>query len=661
MRMLSRVLTLSALAALVFATPALADVKISDRPYVRHDGGTDITIQSCSSDATDPAPDAPFPTPPLDEGAGERQQNEPAASIDPNAPLHQAAGANDYCPVPTSGDSWAGFYYSSDGGRSWTNSLVPGYPADTSMEGRASPLHGFVTSAGDPVQAWDRWGHLYYGGIGFNRQRPASGSIWLARYVWPAGATAPDYEFTSLVARGTPSPIFVGHFEDKVQIEVDRGVASPYAGSPDRPWGNVYMCWARFTGSGANNFVYFVRSTDGGRTWERQKLSESVHGSQFCDIAVTKTGMVFVAWRQYEFKPNQGQRQRDAVAWVRSTDGGRTFTKPAIATEELLHWDPTDRYGSPEAAGRAKYEACLAGDGTLGGCSGPEPRQSARDCGDGALRCQSGYVFFRANTQVRITADPTAAGDPDAAYVVFDASVPASETPTGTTYGTIAPGVGSQASIYFIRTDNGGMSWTAPRRIDPVARGHQFFPDIDADAGRLHAVYHDSRVDCATGPPGTAADFRTVPISNRWVGGTVGSVACGPGLETRYAVSSDGGATWTSQVVSSAPQMPQYEQFGNRDVPFFGDYNYISAEGGAVLMDWTDQREVVPGTDPRYDVPNVAPDDGTDGFDVVQCRTFNATTQAWSADTCPNAGGLDQNIFGAALAALVTGAASSTS
>jgi hypothetical protein len=32
---------------------------------------------------------------------------------------------------------------------------------------------------------------------------------------------------------------------------------------------------------------------------------------------------------------------------------------------------------------------------------------------------------------------------------------------------------------------------------------------------------------------------------------------------------------------------------------------------------------------------------------VLQCRTQDAAG-VWSADTCPNAGGLDQDIFGAA-------------
>jgi hypothetical protein len=42
----------------------------------------------------------------------------------------------------------------------------------------------------------------------------------------------------------------------------------------------VYICWARFTGSGQNNFIEFARSTDGGQTWRVQKVSAGVHGNQ---------------------------------------------------------------------------------------------------------------------------------------------------------------------------------------------------------------------------------------------------------------------------------------------------------------------------------------------------------------------------------------------
>ena len=93
------------LAALAAVAPVSADTNITDRPYVRHDGGTDATIASCNSDAA------------ANPAGGERQQNEPTAAVNPLNVMKMTSGANDYCPVPTITDAWAGFYYSATGGR----------------------------------------------------------------------------------------------------------------------------------------------------------------------------------------------------------------------------------------------------------------------------------------------------------------------------------------------------------------------------------------------------------------------------------------------------------------------------------------------------------------------------------------------------------------
>jgi hypothetical protein len=597
-------------AALVLAAPAFADVKVTDLPYVRQDGGSDAVIARCSID--------------------NRQQNEPTASVSPTDATLLTAGSNDYCTVPTAGDAWAGFYYSSDGGTSWTDSLLPGYPGDTSAEGQASPLLGVVGSSGDPVQAWDNFGHLYYAGIGFNRAHPQNGDLWVARYMWQAGPK-PQYEFTNLVRKGTPA--LAGVFNDKIQLEVDRGASSPYSG-------NVYICWARFQGNAGNNGIYLIRSTNGGQTFSKPtKLSEQVHDSQFCDIAVTRTGDVYVLWRGFAGRGQQG----DAILFAKSTNGGKSFSKPGTVTP-ILGWDPRDEFGSPSAAAQASQAACDAGESAL--CEGAEGQKApgnARNCGDGPFQCLSGYVFFRADTQVRASADPRAGADAKTVYAVYDGSVPGSETPTGSSYGTTEPGVGTQASIYLVKTTDGGAHWSTPARIDPQATGHQLFPDISADSGRLNVLWQDSRADAASGPPTTPSggDFRTVPISNQWVAANPpGAVTAGPGVDSYSAVSTDGGSSWTVQLISSATQMPQYEQFGNRDLPFFGDYNYVAASGATVFGAWTDTRDTVAGTDPRY-----TNGDGTDGFDVLQCRSQNPDG-SWSADTCPDAGGLDQNIYG---------------
>ncbi len=63
MKRLLRRGALIALAALAAAVPASADVKVTDHAYVRHDGGTDVTITDCSTN--------------------NRQQNEPSVAVDP--------------------------------------------------------------------------------------------------------------------------------------------------------------------------------------------------------------------------------------------------------------------------------------------------------------------------------------------------------------------------------------------------------------------------------------------------------------------------------------------------------------------------------------------------------------------------------------------------
>ena len=173
----------------------------------------------------------------------------------------------------------------------------------------------------------------------------------------------------------------------------------------------------------------------------------------------------------------------------------------------------------------------------------------SRDCGSGPFACQSGYTFFRHNSQPRITADPK--GNPSTLYMVFDASVPCTEVASTSTYNTAPVAADgtlrvAQGSIYLTKSTNGGATWSTPTRLAPEATGHQLFPDINADGGRLFAVWHDSRNDpgySVQNPPGnaTAKDANGVHLP------TVG-------LDTFGASSSDGGATLVGdQTVHAQP------------------------------------------------------------------------------------------------------------
>jgi hypothetical protein len=187
-----RILSLLAAGALALtvALPARAQVppvpdpdddKVTGQAYVRHDGGTDIGIEHCNDSATDPAADDDLTDIDIDsnDGGSRRQGNEPFSVVDPTNPDTIVAGWNDYC-LTDLGQGWQGFAFSTDAGETWTDSIVPGYPSDTSVEGQASPLFGDHTDAGDPIAAFDNAGNLYVGGISFNRVGKTLGHVYVA-------------------------------------------------------------------------------------------------------------------------------------------------------------------------------------------------------------------------------------------------------------------------------------------------------------------------------------------------------------------------------------------------------------------------------------------------------------------------------------------------
>src|ERR671933_2313126 len=258
------------------------------------------------------------------------RQNEPAVAVDPRNPQVIVGSSNDYCPVFQAngdllglGDIWLGYYRSENGGDSFVSSLVPGYQGDHSPY--ASRAHVRTADSGDPVWAWDNHGRLFAGSE--SSTDPAGtpktfGDVWVATYENPHGPSGPTKDdgkefIRSLdVARGSAAPNLLGKFNDKTAIEVDR------TGGPCD--GNVYFAWQRFTGGGPHGFnssVYFVRSTDHGRTFSGpMKLSQTVHDIQSPDIAITGNGHVYVTYRQ--FADVRSHTFTDGVAYNASTNCG---------------------------------------------------------------------------------------------------------------------------------------------------------------------------------------------------------------------------------------------------------------------------------------------------------------------------------------------------
>ncbi len=514
-------------------------------------------------------------------GTDRRMQNEPTLAIDPRDHSVWAAGSNDYCTVPTAGDAWAGFYRSTTSGASWTDSLLPGYSGDTSAQGLSSPVHqqvlGGAIAAGDPMMSWDGQGNLFYMGNNFNRGTENGAS----------GLTKDNTGDIWVATYAPANP--ADHSTDGSKYVRTVILAHNTFGlgsfndktdlTVDPATGNIYAAWSDFHGLTGCNEILFSRSTDHGVTFSPPvKISSGICGNQGPSIAIGPTGQVDIGW-----EANTGGALARApgaangAAYVTSSDFGQTFTKARIA----VHYAP---FVSQEFSGNG-----------------------ARECGDGPFACPTGFTFPRSDL-----AGPYLATDNMHGTVVMGFQA---RQPSG------------QGQIEFAFSTDGGATWSAPKVLAPAATGHQFFPWLAASDGRVSAIWDDSQ-----GDPDYAAN--RAPCNSA----TGHTSAC---LNVRYAESTDGGKTWGSSIqVTDTPTNLNYEQFGGRLVPFFGDYITVATQGSTVGAVWTDQRNTVGAADASgdNDGADVAGDPETGG----KCTT--------SADSCfDGTGGLDQNIYTASI------------
>ena len=207
------------------------------------------------------------------------------------------------------------------------------------------------------------------------------------------------------------------------------------------------------------------------------------------------------------------------------------------------------------------------------------------------------------------------------------ASKPGTEVPTNSSYGSEGVGVGSQAGAYIVHTTNGGRTLV-------VAEADRTGVD-----GAISSSCPRMPIMAGSTPSGTTA-ATTPATARRGRSATAPTSPWCRSLDTFSRTWSNG--SWGPVTrLSTVTSNPDWEQFSNRTVPFWGDYIDVSTINGHTVGVWTDSRDVVAGIDPRE-----GDEEDNDNADVKQCRTLDPSTGLWSGDLCPHAGGLDQNIYG---------------
>ena len=255
--------------------------------------------------------------PVVGEASPDRQQVETTIAVDPRNPNILVAGAQDYRLKSVGEHRWHGYYRSTDGGQTWTSSLLPGFPGDTSPQGLTSPLH-LSNATSDPVLAFDRSGNLYYAGLVFNVSAagplgngPIGNTVqFVAKYVSDGATYSGVTLITSILSADEPW----------IAVDTTGGLHD----------GNVYLAFDGYRtglGCGAGGCPFatlFTTSADGGSTFSPPFYVPTDQTGGLPGVAVDPAGNVYVSTDAFD--PVTG-KNLNYTQVTKITNGGTTIVQ----------------------------------------------------------------------------------------------------------------------------------------------------------------------------------------------------------------------------------------------------------------------------------------------------------------------------------------------
>jgi len=259
-----------------------------------------------------------------------------------------------------------------------------------------------------------------------------------------------------------------GVFNDKPWVAADPTVGGPFAGY-------LYMVWTEFA---ANQRILFSRSVNHGPTWSPPQVLSNVFVDGFpwpAHMAVASNGDVFVGYHSQTGFLCNPDGTSGSIVILRSTDGGATFPQ--------------------------KTFAFMPGDADI--------TFNVQDCGDGVI--PNTDFWMQGSGQPWILPDPLS---PGTIYVV------ANDDPDN------VHASGDEGNVYIVRSDDSGMTWSAPLRVDHgPGTTLQVYPTaaIDSSTGCIAVMWYDARAEAVN----TAGNYL---------------------LDVYYTISHDGGASFDTDI-----------------------------------------------------------------------------------------------------------------
>ena len=332
------------------------------------------------------------------------------------------------------------------------------------------------------------------------------------------------------------------------------------------PAGTFWYANLAFDRTDNANAVAASRSTDGGKSWTTGyvfKTSAADGAKLFNDkewIAADPTNpdVAYVTWTEF-FMGASGVTSSEVVVISRTVDGGTTWSAPAQvpSSPSLGSGDRKNTSGSTvtvDAAGvvRVTFEATSNGHDWVAYATSTD-----------------GGATFTTKLLAIIADIPSPL--PGATY--RDDSFPAFGMDGSSLHVVWSNWNGTNARIVYIRSTDGGATWSTPVNISGSS-GDQLFPWVAAANGKVYATW-----------------FNRAPG-----GGNTYSIS--------GVASTDGGGSWSAPVtVSTATSdVSQGNRFGfpTCAASFVGDYSGITVDNAGVAHSlWTDVRvERSTNTDP---------------------------------------------------------------
>jgi hypothetical protein len=331
-----------------------------------------------------------------------------------------------------------GFSTSNDGGQTWTSGFFP-------------PIPGSHGTFGDPSIDVDRHGNFYFSCLGANAL--GRGTVNVNKST-DGGRTW-----------GDPTVVQVDSGSDKEWLAVG---PDPAHHNQD----NVYVTWTSFQprtppASGTRSELRIGRSTDGGATWTAKTIfvpAADPNPTHPTDVVQFSTPYVDpITGRLYVPFGQLSNGNQDFLRILASDDAGETFS---FLT-----------FNVPAAPSPTLLPVVWPGELIDMGSGGRRPGIHAGPPSAG----RSGLRLFR-NVN-RLTFQPAFAARNGALYLAWSNSTsPVFGDPSG------------KSNVLFIRSDDGGSTWTPPIQVNPTAATdlHHVVPSlaIDTDPNDVHVAYY---------------------------------------------------------------------------------------------------------------------------------------------------------------------------